>query len=222
MKISERLVFKKYALQMANYCIMLILQNNNLFKPHATQLLNRLGGEVNIIKFLGNKRQDSGHSKLVESIKKAFKNVKSELDEHLDTINQNTSDIQEFNNILSELDSKIDKLAERMDDFEMNMNPGKARKYDIKLTPREQEVFTILYLSKELALAQIAKQLGFTSDMVNLYIFNLVSKGISINKELIDDVLVFSLDPEFKELQARRNILEIDPRIMRQLTIHEI
>jgi flagellar hook-associated protein FlgK len=164
----------------------------------------------------------------VQGIKKAFlsvrreiekqrEDVKSEMDDHREAINENTADIQELNNALSEFDKKIDKLFERLDEAEMILHPKKLQKIDISLTPREQEVFMALYLGKEMTLIEIAKRLGFTTDMVNLYIFNLVSKGVPIKKELMDDVLVFSLDAEFRELQARRNILDIDQRIMRQL-----
>lgn len=93
---------------------------------------------------------------------------------------------------------------------------------DVKLTPREQEVFMTLYLGKSLSLSEIARHLGFTQDMVNMYIFNLISKGVPVRKELVDDVLVFSLEPEFKELQARRNVLEINPRIAKQLAMHNL
>ena len=93
---------------------------------------------------------------------------------------------------------------------------------NIRLTPREQEVFMTLYLSKNLSSIQIAKRLGFTEEMVNLYLFNLLGKGVPIKKELINNVVVFSLGPEFKDLQARRNVLEIDPRIAKQLAMHKL
>ena len=69
--------------------------------------------------------------------------------------------------------------------------------------------------------SQIAKLLGFTDDMVSMYILNLISKGVPIRRELINDVLVFRLDSEFKDLQARRNVLEIDPRIAKQVAMHK-
>jgi len=97
------------------------------------------------------------------------------------------------------------------------MNPDRARKLDIQLTHREQEVFMTLYLNKELSLKDLARRLGFTEDMVNMYLLNILAKGVPIKRELVDDLLVFSLDSEFKDLQARRNVLEINPRIAGQL-----
>lgn len=162
-------------------------------------------------------RRDEEKAQLAEGIRKAFVKIKDELDEHLETINQTSSDVQEFGGFLSELEAKIDKLTERLDEMEMN-NPAKAIKPDIKLTLREQEVFMVLYLGKIFTSTEIAKRLGFTEDMVNLYLINLITKGVPVVKELMDDLLVFSLEPEFKDLQARRNVLEIDSRIAKQIS----
>jgi len=160
--------------------------------------------------------------KLARGIQRAFKAVKGELDDHLESINQNTSEIQASSSLLSELDAKLDKISERLDELELVLNPAKSKKLEIKLTPREQEVFMTLYLGKRMPPAQIAKILGFTEDMVNMYILNIISKGVPVRRELVDDVLVFSLDSEFKDLQARRNVLEIDPRIAKQLAMHKL
>lgn len=126
--------------------------------------------------------------------------------------------MQEFGGFLSELEAKMDKLTERLDDLEMRLNPAKQANSDIKLTLREQEVFMVLYLGKIFTSAEIAKRLGFTEDMVNLYLINIITKGVPVVKELMDDLLVFSLEPEFKDLQARRNVLEIDSRVAQQIS----
>jgi DNA-binding CsgD family transcriptional regulator len=143
--------------------------------------------------------------------------VKLELDDHLDAINQNTSEIQANQCLVRELESKLEKVSERLDELELMVNPDRTRKLDIQLTHREQEVFMTLYLNKELSLKDLARRLGFTEDMVNMYLLNILAKGVPIKRELVDDLLVFSLDSEFKDLQARRNVLEINPRIAGQL-----
>ena len=161
-------------------------------------------------------------SLIAEGIRKAFKAVKAELDDHLDSINQSTAEIQANQGVVAELEAKVDKLSERLDELELLINPDKAKLVSVKLTPREQEVFMALYLSKGLSSSQIAKHLGFTDDMVNMYLFNLMSKGVPVRKELADDVVVFTLDPEFKDLQTRGNVLEINSRIASQLAMHKL
>ncbi|MBU1198248.1 MAG: hypothetical protein KKF46_01415 [Nanoarchaeota archaeon] len=123
---------------------------------------------------------------------------------------------------MAELDAKINKISERLDELELAVNPHKSEQMDIKLSPREQEVFMILYLSRGKSIQDVSKRLGFTQDRVNLYLMNLMSKGVPVKKEIVDDVLVFSLESEFKDLQARRNILEIDPRIAKTLSMHKM
>jgi DNA-binding CsgD family transcriptional regulator len=159
---------------------------------------------------------------VAEGVRKAFKAVKTELDDHLDATNQNTAEIQANQGLLAELEAKIDKLSERLDELELLINPNKAIRLDVKLTPREQEVFMAIYLSKGLSESDIAKHLGFTEQMVNAYLFNLLSKGVPVRRELVDDVVVFSLDSDFKNIQAKKNVLEIDPRIAKQLALHNL
>ena len=98
---------------------------------------------------LFNNKRDREISLIAEGIRKAFKVVKTELDDHLDAINQNTAEAQANQGWLSELDAKINKLSERLDEIELLINPDRARKMDVKLTPREQEVFMALYHYKE-------------------------------------------------------------------------
>jgi len=152
------------------------------------------------------------------SVKKAFESIREELNVHLDTINQNTSEVQSIYDYLGELDSKIEKLSERIDEMQMFINPGYDTKFDVELTHREQEVFLVLYAeTNKITAKDIARKLGFTDEMVNRYVYNLISKGIPILKHFVDNQLFLHLDLKFKDLQARKNILKIDESISKQL-----
>ena len=176
-----------------------------------------MGGSRLIFNFLAGRGKKNDELKnLIDSVRHAFRKVKGELDDHISTINENTGDIQELNETVSQIDHKLDKLTERLDELELIVNP-KFRNTNFQLSKREQEVFMALYIGKSLDLKGISKMLGFTTDMVNMYLINMISKGVPIQKELVDDVLVFSIASDFKDLQARRNILNIDPRISKQM-----
>jgi DNA-binding CsgD family transcriptional regulator len=175
------------------------------------------GVGVIIFNFLAKK---NGHATceeqvIVESVKLAFKRVKQELDEQLSCINENSQDVSELNELVLHLDRKIDKLTERLDNLDIVLNP-KFQVGSVQLTKREQEVFLALSSSSGLTAVQVAKVLGFTPDMVNLYIINMIGKGVPIRKELAGDLLVFSIESDFKDIQLRRNILNIDSRLSRQ------
>ena len=151
--------------------------------------------------------------------KAAFSSIKREFNDHLEAINQNTSEIQSIYDFLSELDGKIEKMNERLDELQMYVNPDMSHEqFDVELTLREQEVFVVLYAENEAVKAQdVARRLGFTDEMVNRYIYNLISKGIPILKKYDDDEMYVSLDERFKQLQARKSVLDIDESISRQL-----
>jgi len=152
-------------------------------------------------------------------IKLSFNKIKGELDVHLDSINQNTSEIQNIYDYLQDLDSKIEKLNERIDELNMFVGPKMTEEQlSADLTHREQEVFVVLYAQEDKITAKdIARKLGFSDEMVNRYIYNLITKGIPVLKQYEGDTVHLYLDLKFKNLQAKKNILKIDESIFKQL-----
>ena len=72
--------------------------------------------------------------------KNAFLKVKEELDEHLEAINENTTENKTTYNRLRVLEDKVDKLSEKMDKILAHF--GEKKTYDIaELSLREQEIF---------------------------------------------------------------------------------
>ena len=155
--------------------------------------------------------------KIHEGLKVSFSKVKNELNEHLDAINQNTDEIQLIYGYLSELDTKLDKLSERMDELTLIKSDSIEQKFDIQLSAREEEIFLVLYTaSKPTSINQIAKILGLTDELVNAQVYKLISKGIPLQKEIIEAHTCFSLDKTFKDLQARKNLIKVDERVLEQ------
>lgn len=157
--------------------------------------------------------------RIQNSLKKSFDSVKEEFNVHLDTINQNTSEVQNIYDYLAEIDSKIDKLNERIDEMQMYINPSsKENQFDVELTHREQEVFMVLYTSQEKITAKdVARKLGFTDEMVNRYVYNLISKGIPVLKQFVKKEMFLYLELKFKDLQARKGVVNIAESISKQL-----
>jgi hypothetical protein len=151
-------------------------------------------------------------------LKAAFGTIKEEMNVHLETINQNTSEIQSIYEYLNELDAKIEKLNERIDSLQMVVAPDDGEDLSIELTHREQEVFLVLYSENTSVTAKdIGRKLGFTDEMVNRYVYNMISKGIPILRHYRDGDMLISLDLKFKDLQARKNVLKIDESVSKQL-----
>lgn len=161
----------------------------------------------------------NGADELHTNIKKSFSRVKEELEGHLDSINQNTGEIQNIYDYMQEIDGKIEKLNERLDDLHLYLAPEKQEaQFAVDLSHREQEVFVILYAAEDGVTAQeIARKLGFTDEMVQRYVYNMIMKGIPILKQFEGDIMVLHLDLKFKDLQAKKNVLKLNESILHQL-----
>ena len=172
------------------------------------------------------KTEDSRETALRES----FKKIKQELEEHLETINQNTNEIHANYEYMRKLDQKMDKLNEKLEEIRMHLNIIKEdvaktkHKFEAtKLTIREQEIFLVLYTATIfLSYKDIAKKLGLTESLVSNYITNLIEKGIPIVKRYVNKVTHVKLESRFKQMQAKENVLKIDDKIAREYTQSKI
>ncbi len=147
--------------------------------------------------------------------------IKEELDEHMDALNANTDEIQSTFEYVNELEAKIDKLNEKIEQIQLflGMQQQKEYKYkDIKLNFKEQELFLILYTAEEsMSLEELSRQSGFMVSDVKQHVKMMRCKGIPLLKKETTGRTLFLLEPEFKHIQAKENILELGERVMSQL-----
>lgn len=152
-------------------------------------------------------------------LKVSFSKIKTEMTEHLDAINQNTTEISSLYGHLSEIETKLDKLSERIDELTLTQPHSIKEDFDIKLSVREEELFLALYIAtKPLSPKEIAKELGLTEELVNQYTYKLVSKGIPIKQQTINETTFISLDKTFKHLQAKKNLIQVNDKILEQFS----
>ena len=149
-------------------------------------------------------------------LKDAFRKIKEERDEHLESINQLTSELQTAFDYISELDHKYDKLKEITDELQIFMNSmllnDKVHFSNISLTLEEQKLFLSLYVFGEkepLSWNNIKKRLDLNDVSLRLLISSLLDKKIPITKEKISDEWYFNLDPRFRELQTKEQLIKI-------------
>ena len=160
---------------------------------------------------------------LNKSLKQSFSQIYIEFEDHLNAINENTSEIQENYTFLCEVDNKIAKLNERIDeihDILTNLTGKKTRKMpkfeDIDpLTTKEKTIFLNIYTEdKPITYAQLAAKLSIPITLARQYVTNLLEKGIPIQKAFHKTRPYIYLDPKFKNLQAKKNILKIEQKIL--------
>jgi ABC-type transporter Mla subunit MlaD len=138
-----------------------------------------------------------------DDLKDALKEIRDELDEHLDALNQNTAEISAAHEYVSELDAKIEKLAERVDALQALLlaqtnTSGKA----VRLTPREEDIFKVLInVSEPLTSVEIGRRSGLTGDLVAQTLFCLKQKGIPVLAQTLSEETFYALDAQFREAQ---------------------
>ncbi len=173
-------------------------------------------------------QQNKGLFSRDQQVRTAFKKIKGEMTGHLDAINENTNEIQATNEYLCEIDSKIEKLRERIE--EVSIFIGMNKSYDeitnpVKsLTTNEKEVFMVIYALGEekeyITYEDIAKNLGLTEQLAMNYITNITEKGVPIMKRYINNKVNLRLNPDFKRLQTKENLLNIDQAVTQKLLIN--
>ena len=154
-----------------------------------------------------------------EGLKGAFGKVRDELDDHRESINQNSAEIQSLYEYIHELEQKLVKLQEQLIETK---RPAPLPAV-MPLTYREQEVFLALYTADLPLTAQLlGDQLGLAQGAIFKYVRALIAKGVPILQHMQEDQEAYALDLKFKDLQAKKNIVPIDAKISAELLREEM
>lgn len=160
---------------------------------------------------------------LNDTFKASLSGIRDEFEDHLQAINENTSEIQENYSYMCELDNKIAKLNERIDEVHSILSKitgkktlKKSKFEDIDpLTSMEKNVFMNLYTEAvPVSFATLAKKMQMPITLVRQYVTNLLEKGVPVQKVYKNTIPHVLLDQRFKNLQAKKNILKIEQRIL--------
>lgn len=161
----------------------------------------------------------------VQLIQEVLVDVRDQLDDHLTAINENTNELQSNFEYIVSLNANIERLAERIEKMEIflqnkgfesrqesEFNPG-------KLTKKEQEVFMVLYTESRgfVTYADIAKKLCLNEETVSQYVASMMAKHVPIGKKYANNKAYVKLDPSFKAVQAKHNIMKISQKIIPEI-----
>lgn len=149
-------------------------------------------------------------SQIKEEINFPVSQIKEEIDEQLIAINENTQEIQSNFSFLLELDTKIDRLSQRLDKIELLL-AEEPQKIELKpLNYPEKQVFCVLYTEEApLTYEDIANNTGLSAALVREHISALIEKGIPLIKSYYQGRPFLKLDPSFKEIQAKENLVNL-------------
>lgn len=141
------------------------------------------------------------------------------MNDHLEAINENTNEINSTSAYTHQIENMIGKLSERLDDMELKIAKLSNEKIissenfrDINLTSKEKEIFLMLYEIKGdlIDYKKLARSLGLTEESVRKYVSSLINKGIPIIKKYFDSKVYLILDSDFRNLQAKENLIKIN------------
>ncbi len=165
-------------------------------------------------------------AKIKQQFDAALKGIREEFDDHLESINDNTNELQANYEYICRLDGKIDKLTERLDELQSKLSTIiPLSSYDdepvagrVELTEKEKEVFMILYASEErpLMYREIARTMNESEFLISGYITNLIEKGVPVIKKYIGQHSYLMLDKRFRDQQAKHNLLNINQTTVKQ------
>ncbi|HIH12450.1 MAG: hypothetical protein QT02_C0003G0006 [archaeon GW2011_AR9] len=137
-----------------------------------------------------------------------FTNIRHALEEHLTSINENTSEIQALFDYLTEMEVKVDKLSQRLDQLQLNQPTSKP--YVIPLNQLEKRIFLVLYTeTTPLSYEEISAKSGIPTPLVPECLSVLMNKGVPFLRTFINDQIFLKLEPSFKEMQAKENLVNL-------------
>ncbi|MBT4352254.1 hypothetical protein HOD20_07010 [archaeon] len=144
------------------------------------------------------------------------------MDEHLITINENTQEVGINATSIEQLNLKMEKLYEKLDEIHMALFQMKGETINknsfanIMLTNKEQEIFTSVYIQNGdlVDYKKLGRSLGYTEIDIEKIINSLIIKGIPVIKRYIEDNVFVTLDSEFRNLQAKENLIEIKESVL--------
>ena len=144
--------------------------------------------------------------------------IREELDDHLESINENTEEIAIQNSAVCEIDNRLNKLEEKMDRIHFMFKQLIAKSLiSVELSKKEQQVFLILYTHDGfLGMEGLSPKANLSRSAVEDALVSLMDKGIPIEREIIDKDVYFRLNQDFRLRQAKDSIVRIDPDVKRQ------
>lgn len=143
-------------------------------------------------------------------MKEQLRVIQQALDEHLSAINENTTEIQVLFDYLQDVERKLERVTQRLDKLQLSQGQPVEKPGVQPLSQQEKQVFLILYTEQlPLTCDEIALKIQGSAGMVVECIANLSTKGIPLQRTFAQNQFFFSLTPQFKEMQAKQNILNL-------------
>lgn len=140
-------------------------------------------------------------------MKKEFEEIKHIMEDHLSSINENASEIQALFDYIHEMEVKVEKLSQRLEQVQLSP-PEKISV--ITLNHLEKKVFLAFYTEEmPLSFHDLSEKAELPISVVPDCVSSLIKKKIPLQRSCRNNQIFFKLDPLFKELQAKENVVNL-------------
>jgi len=146
----------------------------------------------------------------------SISSLKCEIEDHLTAINENTNEIESNYELIAEIAIKLEKIEQRLETIEIALDSQNIEKQEIDdLNNKEEKIFLTIYKEEKnyLTYSDIAAIHNFSESTARHYVDVLIKKGVPIIKKAIDGRMHFKLNPYFRELQTKHNIVHLQPQL---------
>lgn len=147
-----------------------------------------------------------------EVIKQVLDSMREELDDHRQSINENTTELETVFEFLSALEAKLDNVQRIAEQLALTLNaPQQAIGV---LNRREKQVSQALFLLGKtkpwVSCEELANHCSFSREVLAATIAALIAKQVPILKKYDGTRAYVQLTPNFREQQAKHNVLKTD------------
>ena len=164
------------------------------------------------------KKGETLSTKMQSQLKSAFNKIKQEIDDHRQSINENTNEIQTNHEYLNVIDAKVDRLSQKIEEFELlmqqitqseSLKQIASAQYTLnshmsypQLTEIEYNLLSLLFNASQndyMTYAFIAVELEITEQKAVESVNGLLAKGIPVLRRFVaPEIVAVYLSPEFK------------------------
>jgi septal ring factor EnvC (AmiA/AmiB activator) len=139
-----------------------------------------------------------------QGVRASFAKIKYELDEHLDSINQTTTEVTQSYEYLQKLESRIDKLEEKLDAILTVLEPQQPLEVGT-LTTRQKEVLQALYTHTSLSVEQLVRYVALPSSMIVELLQELLTRSLVV----VTEQGQYALHEQIRDTDTIRTVLNI-------------
>ncbi len=160
--------------------------------------------------FLSSNIFQHNNGEVVVAMQNEIENINQALEEHLGAINDNSLEIQSLFDYMREIEVKMDKISHRLDQLQLASDKTPEKISVMPLDKTEMRIFLTFYTEEHpLTFQEIAQKVNLPYTMIPDCLSALTQKGIPLQRSYFKNQLFIKLDPQFKEMQAKENIVNL-------------